>query len=180
MRGQGTAISPLGAIVRGLLAGVVGTATMDLVWYRRYRRGGGSQALVGWEFSTGLSSWENAPAPALVGKRLIEGFTGKPVPPERAALVNNVAHWSYGLAWGAAYGVLAGSVRRPRVALGVPFAVVVWATGYVVLPQAGLYKPIWEYDRQTLWKDFSAHLAYGNATAVTFALLTARVKRRPF
>jgi hypothetical protein len=31
-----------------------------------------------------------------------------------------------------------------------------------------LYKPIWEYDLPTLWKDLSAHLVYGLGTAATF------------
>jgi hypothetical protein len=39
---------------------------------------------------------------------------------------------------------------------------------------AKLYKPIWEYDAETLAKDLSAHLAYGLATAATFGLLERR------
>jgi hypothetical protein len=42
----------------------------------------------------------------------------------------------------------------------------------MVLPKAGVYKPIWDYDPKTLWKDLSAHLAYGTGTATTFAVLT--------
>jgi hypothetical protein len=171
MPGNNMRITPLGAILRGLVAGAVGTAAMDMVWYMRYRRGGGKERFLDWELSTGLTSWDNAPAPALVGKRLLEGFSGKTLPPERAAFVNNVMHWAYGIGWGTVYGVLAGSLARPFVALGVPFGAAVWATDYVVLPKAGVYKPIWEYDRKTLWKDLSAHLAYGTGTAAAFALL---------
>ena len=40
-----------------------------------------------------------------------------------------------------------------------------------MLPQAGLYKPIWKYDVETLAKDLSAHLAYGVTTATAFWLL---------
>lgn len=47
----------------------------------------------------------------------------------------------------------------------------VWATGYVVLPEAGLYQPIWDYDAKTLASDLSAHLAYGAGTGATFWLL---------
>jgi uncharacterized membrane protein YagU involved in acid resistance len=108
---------------------------------------------------------------------MVEGFTGHALPPERAALMNNFMHWAYGIGWGTAYGVLAGSLPRSSKALGFPFGMVVWATGYVVLPQAGVYKPIWEYDPRTLWKDLSAHLAYGTATATTFAWLTRGVSR---
>ena len=165
-------ITPLGAILRGLVAGAVGTAAMDMVWYRRYRRGGGKEKFLDWELSTDLAGWDSAPAPALIGKRVVEGFTGRPLPPERAAFMNNFMHWAYGLGWGTAYGILAGFLPRPFVALGVPFGGAVWAAGYVVLPQAGVYKPIWRYDPRTLWKDLSAHLAYRTATAATFAFLT--------
>jgi hypothetical protein len=172
MPGYNIKVTPLGAILGGLVAGAVGTAAMDLVWYLRYRRGGGKEMFRDWELSSGLTSWENAPAPALIGKRVVEGFTGRQLPPERAALINNVMHWSYGLGWGTAYGVVAGSLPRPVVAFGLPFGAFVWATDYVVLPKAGVYKPIWEYDPRTLWKDLSAHLVYGVGTAAIFTLLT--------
>ncbi|MER8071177.1 hypothetical protein ABTZ59_23075 [Streptomyces sp. NPDC094034] len=44
------------------------------------------------------------------------------------------------------------------------------ASGYLVLPQAGIYKPIWDYDVRTLGEDLSAHLAYGMATGASFWL----------
>lgn len=172
MPGFNIKVTPLGSILRGLVAGAVGTAAMDMLWYVRYRRGGGKEKFLDWELSTDLTSWEKAPAPALIGKKIVEAFTRQQLPPERAAFMNNVMHWAYGIGWGTAYGVLAGSLPRPFVALGVPFGATVWATGYLVLPMAGVYKPIWDYDPKTLWKDLSAHLAYGTGTAATFALLT--------
>ena len=79
-------------------------------------------------------------------------------------------HWGYGAANGAVYGVLAGSLRRPHPWYGVPFGALVWASGYVVLPEGGLYKPIWKYDSKVLAEDLSAHLAYGAGVGVTFWL----------
>lgn len=58
----------LGTIGRGKVAGAARMAAMDLLLFRRYRRGGGSQPLLEWEFSTGLDDWDNAPAPAQVAK----------------------------------------------------------------------------------------------------------------
>ena len=46
--------TPLGALARGLVAGMVGTAAMDLVQFPRYKRGGGNDRLLAWEFSAGL------------------------------------------------------------------------------------------------------------------------------
>ena len=57
-------------------------------------------------------------------------------------------HWAYGTGSAALYGIVAGSLRRPRAVYGLPFGAAVWAASYVVLPEGGLYKPIWEYDAQ--------------------------------
>jgi hypothetical protein len=171
-------LTPLGAILRGAVAGTVGTLAMDAVWYARYRRGGGDKDPLAWEFGLDVQSWEQAPAPAQLGRRLFEAFTKRQVPVSRAALVNNVMHWGYGVAWGAQFGVLAGTLRRlPRTALpalGLPFGATIWGSSYVTLPLAGLYKPIWEYDADVLAKDLAAHLAYGLGTAAGFALLAPR------
>jgi hypothetical protein len=107
-----------------------------------------------------------------VGKRLIEGFTQRPLPDRWAGPVSTVMHWSYGSGWGALYGVVAGSLRRPNPLYGLPLGATAWVSGYVVLPEAGLYKPIWEYDAKTLAGDLSAHLGYGTGTGVTFWLIT--------
>jgi hypothetical protein len=166
-------LTPLGAVSRGLAAGAVGTLAMDALWYARYRRGNGTSDFADWEFSSGLSSWDQAPAPAQVGKRLVEGLFNRELSPARAALVNNVTHWAYGMLGGAQYGLVAGSLRAPRVRYGLPFGAGVWAAGYAILPAAKLYKPIWDYDRNTLVKDLSAHLVYGVGTATTLRLLAA-------
>lgn len=166
-------LTPLGAVVRGIVAGAVGTAAMDVLLFARYRRGGGDSDFAKWEFSSGLASWDNAPAPALVGKGLVEGLFKRQLSPQRAALVNNVTHWAFGMFGGAQYGIIAGSLRTPRVLYGVPFGASVWGTGYAVLPAAKLYKPIWDYHLNTLAKDLSAHLVYGVSTASVLRLLSA-------
>jgi hypothetical protein len=166
-------LTPLGAVTRGLVSGAVGTLAMDALWYARYRRASGASDFAQWEFSSALSSWDQAPAPAQVGKRLVEGLFERELPPARAALVNNVTHWAYGMLGGAQYGLVAGSLRAPRVRYGLPFGAGVWAAGYAILPAAKLYKPIWDYDRDTLAKDLSAHLVYGVGTATTLRVLAA-------
>ncbi len=166
--------TPVRSIGRGLVAGAVGTAAMDALLFARYRREGGDSAFASWELSSGLSSWEDAPAPAQVGKRLVEGLFGRPVPSTRAALFNNVTHWAYGTAAGAQYGIAAGSLKAPRVAYGVPFGALVWGASYVVLPAMGLYEPIWKDDRKTRAKDLTAHLVYGLGTATALRLLSRK------
>jgi hypothetical protein len=165
-------MTPLGAVVRGLAAGVAGTAAMDFLWYQRYKRGGGESGFLKWEFSSEVCTWEDAPAPALVGKRLVEGFLQQELPAERAALVNNIVHWTYGISWGSLYGIVAGTIGPRRIYLGLLYGAGVWTSSYVLLPLARLYKPIWEYDLKTLGKDLSAHLVYGLGTSATFAGLS--------
>jgi hypothetical protein len=164
-------LTPLGAVVGGAVAGAAGTVAMDSLWYYRYRKGGGKEPFLAWEFSVGLKDWDDAPAPAQVGRRIYEGLFQTQLPPESAALTNNVMHWLYGLGWGAAYGIVAGTVPI-RIRHGLGFGALVWSSGYVVLPLAKLYKPIWEYDLRTLGKDLSAHLVFGLGTATAFRLLT--------
>ncbi len=162
-------LTPLAAVAGGLLAGLAGTAAMDAVMYARYRSAGGKDAALTWEFPP-IQTWQEASDPGQVAKRVIEGFTQRPIPDRWARLTTAVAHWAFGSASAAAYGVVAGSLRRPRPLDGVPFGAAVWALGYVVLPQAGLYKPIWKYEAQTLATDLSNHLVYGAVTGTVFWL----------
>jgi Protein of unknown function (DUF1440) len=162
--------TPVGAVVRGLLAGAVGTAAMDAYLFIRYRRGGGTTRFAEWELSSGLKAWEDAPAPAQVGKRLVEGMFQVELPAQHVPLVNNLTHWGFGIASGAGYGLVAGSLPNPRIRYGLAFGASVWAGGYVVLPAAKLYEPIWKYDIKTLANDLSAHLVYGLVTAAAWQL----------
>jgi hypothetical protein len=55
-------ITPLAAAVAGLLAGAVGTVSMDAVRYARYRRAGGKDSPLAWEFGP-VASWDQASDP---------------------------------------------------------------------------------------------------------------------
>ena len=145
---------------------------MDAFLFVRYRRTGGSSSAWEWESSAGVTSWEQAPAPALVGKRLVEGLFAIELPPARTRLVNNVMHWAYGIFNGAQYGIVAESLPEPWIRYGLPFGAAVWIGDYVILPAAKLYEPIWKYDAKTLANDLTAHLVYGLATATALRLLS--------
>lgn len=161
----------VGTMARGVVASAVGTLAMDSYLYYRYKRSGGSARFRDWETSAGLASWDDAPAPAKVGRRILERLLGRELPADRARLVNNATHWGYGLAAGGPYGVLAGSFGPPKLRYGIPFGASVWAAGYAVLPTLGVYRPIWEYDLETLGNDLGAHLVFGLGTAAAFRLI---------
>jgi len=164
-------MTPLAAVAAGLLAGAVGTVCLDAVHYLKYRRAGGTDSPLAWEFAP-VENWETAPDAGKVAKRVIEVFTQRKLPDHLAWLMSTIAHWAYGSAAGAAYGIVAGSLPRPRPRYGLPLGTALFASDYIALPVAGLYKPIWQYDATTLAWDLSAHLAYGAGTGTTFWLLT--------
>ena len=169
MRTGNHPMTPIAAVTGGVLAGVVGTVCLDTVGYLRYRRGGGKKGALEWEFGP-VDSWENAPDPGKFAKQVIEGLTQRELPDRWAWPVSTAMHWGYGSAAAALYGIVCGSLREPHPVYGLPFGVAVWAGGYVILPEAMIYKPIWEYDVKTLARDLGGHLAYGAGTGTAFWL----------
>lgn len=43
--------------------------------------------------------WESAPAPAKVGKRVLEGVFRRRASPDNVGLLTNAMHWGYGTLW---------------------------------------------------------------------------------
>lgn len=157
-------------LVTGAIAGAAGTAAMDFLLYRRYQSGGGKEALWRWEFAGDVTTWEGASASGKLGQKVEHRVTGAPPPDTWARRTTNIVHWATGIGWGVQYGVVASVVAgRPllRAALLGPTACL---SGYVILPLAGVYEPIWKYDLRTLWEDLSAHLVYGVTTSAVFAI----------
>jgi hypothetical protein len=156
----------------GAVAGAVGTAAMDLLLYARYRRDGGKESLRSWEFADGVMSWDDASAPGQLARKALREVTGNEPPEEWARPATNIVHWATGVGWGVAYGVLASTTSRHPWARALALGPTAWLSGYVVLPLAKVYKPIWEYDARTLVMDLSAHRVYGGVVSATFYALT--------
>ena len=166
-------MTPVGAVLRGLIAATAGTAAMDLQKYLAYRMRGGTTSFPDWEFG-GIDNWNEASVPGKVGERLLKAWTEKHPDPKWAGLTSNMVHWGFGIQWGVPFGIVAGSRRPLAVLLGPPFGTVVWLFGYAVLPLGHFYKPIWTYDAATLAKDLGSHLVYGSVTGIVFRLLSPR------
>lgn len=167
--------SPLGAVVRGLAAGLLGTAAMTAYQtVRAVKQGTPVGEAIAPEPP---DSWEEAPAPAQVGYRFVRGMFQKDVDPENATRMTNVVHWLYGAAWGGLYGLAEGSAEAQPLVAGSAFGSLVFANAYVALPAMGLYDPPWKYDRKTLATDWSYHLVYGIVTAGAFRLLEPKGAR---
>jgi hypothetical protein len=154
--------TPLGAIVRGLVAGAGGTAAMTA--YQTALSNGS-------DGEPGGDSWNDAPAPAKVAKRILEGVFHRKVSPAQIPLLTNVMHWAYGTAWGSAYGAVQGTVHKRPLLLGPVFGVGVWAASYLALVPMGIYRPPWRYPARELATDLSYHLVYGVGAAISYEAL---------
>jgi hypothetical protein len=166
-----SALTPLEAVLCGALGGLAGTAAMDVLTYKRYRARGGEETFLEWETAAGVDAYEAAPAPAQVGKRLVEGYLQTALPPASARLMTNAVHWATGVAWGVNHGIVVGSMRRRRAAYGLVTGMTAWTSSYATLAPAGLYEPIWTYPASVLLSDAGAHAVYGMVTGTVFRLL---------
>lgn len=164
-------VSPLAAVLKGAVAGIGGTAAMDLLMWQRYRSEGGSDRFLAWEFSAGLASYDGAPAPAQIGRRILEGYLQTELPAGTARLMNNTVHLATGVQWGVVHGILAGSSGRSGALSAARTGITAWLASYALLAPAGLYQPIWTYPPPVLAKDASAHLVFGLGVAATFMVL---------
>lgn len=154
--------TPLAALLQGLAAGAIGNAVFTAY-----------QAATGMiEHEEHPKDWSEAPAPAQVGERVVEGVFDHQVPLEQASLLTNVVHWLYGSSWGAVYGVIEESARQPLVS-GFALTSAVMASDYTLLPAMHLYEPPWRYPPKTLAKDFGNHLVHGLAIAAAYRGLDA-------
>jgi hypothetical protein len=146
---------PIGAVARGLAAGVAGTAAMT-VYQTAVAKVRGSEA---------------STTPAEVGKRVIRGVFHRRFDEDRTSLLNNVMHWGYGTSWGAAYALTDGLGDVGVVPRGLGFGTGVWGASLIELPAMKLAPPVWEYPPLELALDVSYHLVYGVAVAAAYAAL---------
>jgi hypothetical protein len=158
--------------VAGGLAGAVGTAAMDALLYGRYRREGGKEGLWPWEFSGGVISWDDASAPGQLGRKALRLITGHEPPDQWARPTTNIVHWATGISWGMLYGARASTPSRRQWARALALGPAAWFSGYLVLPLAKVYQPIWKYDTRTLAKDLLAHIVYGTVATGAYGTLT--------
>jgi hypothetical protein len=172
--------TPLGAIAKGILAGLAGTAAMTAHQEIRQRISQRADQPQNGEQSSDegkeADPWQSAPAPAQVGKRLIEGVLHRQVSVDAIPLVTQVMHWSYGSAWGGAYAVVRESVETRGRRLGPVFGLAVWAASYVQLVPLGIYQPPWSYPLSSIADELGYHLTYGAALAATYEAVS-RVDR---
>ncbi|MBY5161346.1 hypothetical protein [Salsipaludibacter albus] len=158
-------------IIDGITAGLLGGLAMDMLWYARHRADGGTSSFREFEFGGDPDDVDEAGPPAQLAAMVAESV-GTQVPDERADLASNAVHWATAVG----YGLLGAAAPGPRSVpgRGTVIGLGSFAASYAVLGALGLYDPIWEYDRETLAQDATAHLVYGLAAAGALALLDGR------
>lgn len=169
--------SPLRALVLGALAGVIGTAVMTAhqeIAARLQRSDDNANDSESQGQQRQQDPWESAPAPAKVGKKILEGVFDREVSPDKIGLLTNVVHWLTGVSWGAVYGLVGGTFHPSPAVAGPVFGAGVWAASYVELVPMGIYEPPWKYSAGTLANDIGYHLTYGTGVASAYALLERR------
>jgi hypothetical protein len=166
-----TRTTPIAALVRGLAAGVIGTAAMTAAQVLPSKLKSSEDTSGGQENSP-RDPWEEAPVPALVAKRIAEGVFHKEVSPDLIPVLTNAMHWGYGTTWGAVYGLTHARTSGRPLRNGVMFGVAVWALSYVQLVPMGLYEPPWKYSPKELASDVGYHLAYGAGVGAGHSLIS--------
>jgi hypothetical protein len=133
-------------LLRGIVAGLVGTAAMTLAQLAAAR-------LRGEQAGTDVPrSWSEGPAPANDVPRL-----------------TNTMHWTYGTGLGVLYALAARVLRPNPLPGGLWFGVGVWSASYAQLVPLGIYESPWRYPVDELALDLSYHLVYGAAVGEAFA-----------
>ncbi len=160
--------SPLGALVRGMVAGMAGAALQSLFF----------RATARWSPEPTSVAPANGGKPAreqsentleTAGRRVVEGLMKRG--PLRAAEKRRAAtavHYLFGAAWGGLYGLWRESGRSS----GTAFGALVWlASDNLILPAFRLAGWPRRYRLAEHGYALQAHLAYGVGTAAAYALL---------
>jgi hypothetical protein len=155
-----------GALTKGLLAGIAGTAAMTAVQLAVTKAQGKPLA------TPVPESWADAPPPAQVAKKgAMAAGAGHVVTRKQVPLLTNAMHWLYGTAWGPVYGLVAKQTRPDPVRGGAALGAGVWGAAYAELVPLGIYEPPWRYPVKQLATDLGFHLVYGLAVAGAYAAL---------
>jgi hypothetical protein len=143
-----------GALGKGLLAGLAGTAAITL-----------SQMI-----EMKITGREPSEAPVKVAEQVTDV---KPVNEEAKQKVSHEIHWAYGTAWGMARGIISLTGLRGLPAAAVHFAVV-WGTSFIMLPKFNAAPPVTREDAKTIAIDGLHHAVYATAAGLAFEALEYR------
>ena len=151
-------------LVAGAAGGLFGTWALSRVMQRVYARQ---------PASPDISPQE--PATEKLARKVLEPL-GVQVQGERKQSLGNAVHWTYGLAWGALYGVLHRRLPRLGRSLGLGFGLGLFLFGdEVMVPALRLAPPPHKVPLPVHLGAMAAHLAYGAIAEGTWRLVRRAV-----
>jgi hypothetical protein len=144
-----------GAIGRGLVAGVAGTAAMTI--------------------SSTLEAKLRGRAPSSAPARATAKVLGiKEFDSELAhARFNDLSHWGYGTGWGVVRGVLAAAGLSPKGAT-IAHGAAIYGAAQVTLPALEIAPPAIFSDKQEIAIDAFHHAVYAASTGLAYQLISGR------
>ncbi len=168
--------SAIETIVKGAMAGIVGTMAINLAMSR-------GPALMQ---QLGLMKPQEQPVPPpppanpdephtpteKLADKVSTGVLEQPLHPGTRKFAGQAIQWGYGAMWGALYGVLENSFRLPSFVHGAIFGSAVGIVGATALPAMGLTPGTEEKPVGMDPMQLANHLVYGWVTAVVFHLLS--------
>ena len=143
------------SIGKGLVAGLIGTATMTVSSTVEAR----------------LRHRKPSSAPARATAKIL-GITSFADEIAQARF-NDLAHWGYGTAWGVVRGLLDAAGLPPRAATAA-HAAAVWGSAQVALPALEVAPPAIFWAPQEIAIDAFHHAVYAIATGIAYELLGDR------
>lgn len=142
-----------GAVGRGLLAGLLGTAAMTV--------------------STRIEmNARKRPASSAPVQAVERSLGVQPTDEQARERFSAVVHWSYGTSWGAVRGLIgAAGIAGPGAA--VLHFLLVWGAELVTLPALDVARPPWEWGSEELAVDMVHHGVYATTTSLAYAALAS-------
>ncbi|MCK6530836.1 hypothetical protein L6R50_25855 [Myxococcota bacterium] len=168
------AITPMGALLRGICAGVAGSAAQGLFFKATASLTPGTPEGA---FHPPDPVQEGENATQAVARRFVEGFARRgPLTEEGKERGGALVHYAFGSAWGGLYGLLRESYPAVASPPGVAaYSLLVWNTGdNLILPAFRLAAPATHYPPKNHAYAIAAHLAFGFAVAAAYELTRPR------
>lgn len=168
--------TPLAAVAKGAVAGLVGTAVLTVAM----RRGpellhqlGLARADPGVPKTREQAEETEGGPTETLAERVAAGVLEVPIEDDTRQVAGQAIHWSYGAAWGALYGVVQSSLHLPHLVHGTIFGGLVAVVASTLVPAIGLTPPPTRQPLAMSGMQMVTHLLYGWATALTFRVLSS-------
>jgi putative membrane protein len=171
------------SVVRGALAGALGglLGSLAMSYAQRLwtlaadgqapRSAGGKHDAREWQERT-----EGRNSNELAAQAIATRVAGRALTSDELKVAAPMAHYAFGTAVGAAYGVLVASMREHPVIQGAAFGTAVWIVAdEIAMPLLDLSGPPSERPLETHLQSLAAHLVFGVIAETTRQTITAQL-----